>query len=53
MWVAKKLEDGSFTFQTGLGSGYCLDVARAGTENRTNIHVYPANGTAAQRWLLK
>lgn len=45
---------GNKTWQiVNVASGLVLDVKWGDVANGTNVHLYEANGTAAQQWLLK
>ena len=51
-WKIVEHTGGSYTFQN-VSSGLMLDVAGAKKVHGTNVCGYTANGSQAQRWLLK
>lgn len=50
---SRSVSDGVYTISSALSSGMVLDVNDAGTANGTNVQLYTANGTWAQKWYVK
>ena len=42
--------DGSYVISSKKDANYCLDVNNNGFVSETNVGVYPANGSNAQKW---
>ncbi|MGL1934208.1 MAG: RICIN domain-containing protein [Fibrobacterales bacterium] len=51
-WNVRINDDGSYTFESVIVPGKCIDVQGASSANYANIQVYSCNGTTAQRFTL-
>lgn len=50
---AATLKEGVYTIKSALGINMVIDVDNAGTRNKTNVQLFSANGTNAQKWYVK
>ncbi len=50
---AATLKEGVYTIKSALGTNMVIDVDNAGTRNKTNVQLFSANGTNAQKWYVK
>lgn len=49
---AQEVANGTYLIQTKLSKWQMLDVAQAGTADRTNIQIWRSNMTGAQKWKI-
>ena len=49
-WIVSKNENGTYSIESALWSGICLDVADASSANGANAQIYNLNGTKAQEF---
>ncbi|MGI6020038.1 MAG: RICIN domain-containing protein [Lachnospiraceae bacterium] len=53
LYSEEDLADGEYNFLSSLDSGMAVDVYGGYSANMTNVDIYNANGTDAQKWTFK
>jgi GH25 family lysozyme M1 (1,4-beta-N-acetylmuramidase) len=51
--VSRTVADGTYVISSAVGAGKVIDVASGSSDPGANIQIWDANGTLAQKWVLK